>query len=98
MRGRACLLAEPAAGPAGWPDAGLGRYGLACYGRLAGLWMAVAGFLGAGGHGLSRLGGYGGLAALCPAVAGVSTACLDAARLYEADSACRLPCPADCRS
>ena len=43
MRGRACL-AEPAAGPAGWPDAGLGRYGLACYGRLAGLWMAVAGF------------------------------------------------------
>ena len=83
-RWRACLLAEPAAGPAGWPDAGLGRYGLACYRQLAGLWMAVAGF-----HGwqrlrlavglrwrawLSRLGGYGGLAALCPAVAGVSAA------------------------
>ena len=81
---------------------GLGRYGLAYYGRLAGLWRAFrAGsacglpWACGGGHGLSSLGGYSGLAALCPAVAGVSAACLDAARRYEADSACRLPCPAD---
>jgi hypothetical protein len=74
----------------GWPTMGGWR---SCSG-LSGLAAPVA----CRGPAVAGLDGYGGLAALCPAVVGVSAACLDAARLYEADSACRLPCPADCRS